>query len=119
MPGHCARPNRRKIMHWVTSLPLQSFRARLGLLICGLALLAGLPARAAEQWTAITGALLERLTNSGAKPAWPGGCSGVVVNRTNGDVTIKVVGLGLWRSTDQGKNWLRIDDRTISGRDET
>jgi hypothetical protein len=62
---------------------------------------------------------MERLTNNGAKPAWPGGCSGVVVNRTNGDVIIKVVGLGLWRSADQGRNWQRIDDNAISGRDET
>jgi photosystem II stability/assembly factor-like uncharacterized protein len=42
-----------------------------------------------------------------------------VVNRTNGDVTIKVVGLGLWRSSDKGNNWRRIDGNTISGRDET
>jgi photosystem II stability/assembly factor-like uncharacterized protein len=34
-------------------------------------------------------------------------------------VNIKVVGLGLWRSSDQGKNWQRIDDDTVSGRDET
>jgi photosystem II stability/assembly factor-like uncharacterized protein len=34
-------------------------------------------------------------------------------------VTIKLVGLGLWRSSDQGTNWRRIDDSTISGRDET
>src|SRR5262249_2135556 len=77
------------------------------------------PARAASDWTDISSALLERLTNNGAKPAWPGGCSGVVVNRTNGDVTIKIVGLGLWRSSDQGKNWQRIDGDVISGRDET
>lgn len=76
-------------------------------------------AHAAENWTDISSPLVGRLTNNGAKPAWPGGCSGVVVNRTNGDVTIKVVGLGLWRSSDKGKNWQRIDDNTISGRDET
>jgi hypothetical protein len=74
---------------------------------------------AATNWTDITTPLLTRLTNSGAKAGWPGGCSGMVVNRTNGDVTIKVVGLGLWRSSDQGKNWQRVDDNTISGRDET
>ncbi len=82
-------------------------------------LLHGFSARAAERWTDVSSSLLERLTNNGAKPAWPGGCSGVVVNRTNGDVTIKLVGLGLWSSSDQGKNWQRIDDNTISGRDET
>jgi hypothetical protein len=77
------------------------------------------PARAADQWTDISSTLLERLTNNGAKQAWPGGCSGVVVNRTNGDVTIKLVGLGLWRSADKGRNWDRIDRDTVSGRDET
>jgi len=75
--------------------------------------------QAADKWTDISSALLERLTNNGAKLAWPGGCSGVVVNRTNGHVTIKVVGLGLWRSPDKGRNWQRIDDNTVSGRDET
>src|SRR6266487_4635715 len=83
------------------------------------AVLSCFSAQAADQWTDISGPLLERLTNNGAKAAWPGGCSGVVVNRTNGDVTIKVVGLGLWRSSDKGRNWRRIDDDTISGRDET
>lgn len=89
------------------------------LLLFALSALAGFSAPAAERWTDISSSLLERLTNNGAKLAWPGGCSGVVVNRTNGDVTIKVVGLGLWRSSDRGGNWRRIDDKTISGRDET
>lgn len=78
-----------------------------------------IPSRAADQWTDVSSGLLARLTNSGAKIEWPGGCSGVVVNRTTGIVTIKVVGLGLWRSADQGANWVRIDGETISGRDET
>jgi hypothetical protein len=76
-------------------------------------------AHAADKWTDISSPLLARLTNNGAKPAWPGGCSGVVVNRKNGDVTIKVVGFGLWRSSDKGQNWQRLDSDTISGRDET
>lgn len=75
--------------------------------------------QAAEVWTDICSPLLTRLTNNGVKAAYPGGCSGVVVNRTNGHVTIKVVGFGLWRSADQGKKWERIDGNTISGRDET
>lgn len=77
------------------------------------------PTKAAEDWIDVSSALLARLTNSVVKAEWPGGCSGVVVNRTNGEVTIKVVGFGLWRSADQGTNWSRIDGETISGRDET
>ncbi len=73
----------------------------------------------AADWIDISSSLVAGLTNNGAKAPWPGGCSGVVVNRTNGDVTIKVVGLGLWRSSDRGGNWRRIDEVTISGRDET
>ncbi len=75
--------------------------------------------QAADTWTDISSSLLERLTNSGVKLAWPGGCSGVVVNRLTSDVTIKVVGCGLWRSSDRGQTWQRIDGDTISGRDET
>src|SRR6185503_2655245 len=96
-------------------------RVRHGTLLAGTAtiMLLSLSIQAADKWTDVSSALLERLTNSGVKAAWPGGCSGVVVNRTNGDVTIKVVGLGLWRSSDQGKNWTQIDRGTVTGRDET
>jgi len=102
------------------ALPTRALTSHCALLIfCCLASPFEGPVQAADQWTDISSKLVERLTNSGAKPAWPGGCSGVVVNRTNGDVTIKVVGLGLWRSSDQGTNWQRLDAETISGRDET
>jgi len=75
--------------------------------------------RGADVWEDATGPLLSRLTNSGPKQAWPGGCSGVVADRMTGMVTIKVVGMGLWRSSNQGEHWQRIDGSTISGRDET
>ena len=103
----------------IFSLTPRALRPRAKLVVFCVAMLPGLSAQAADRWTDISSSLLERVTNNGAKPAWPGGCSGVVVNRTNGDVTIKVVGLGLWRSPDRGRNWQRIDENTISGRDET
>jgi hypothetical protein len=106
-------------MNPIFSPTTQALRRCAALVICCLIALLALSAQAAEQWTDISSSLMERLTNNGAKAAWPGGCSGVVVNRTNGDVTIKVVGFGLWRSSDKGKNWQRIDGDTISGRDET
>src|SRR5215472_8001199 len=73
----------------------------------------------AETWTDVSTTLLAHLTNSGVPLVWPGGCSGVVVNRLTGEATIKVVGHGLWRSSDKGRTWTRTDDNTVSGRDET
>ena len=101
-----------------------SYRRPIGYLpalviVCLAMALFGPHAWAADNWTDISGELIRSLTNNGAKPAWPGGCSGVVVDRLNGDVTIKVVGLGLWRSSDKGAHWHRVDNDTISGRDET
>src|SRR6185369_16465085 len=119
MPCSGARQTDSMRMHAILSPPPRALPRGVVLLICCAAGLLGTPVQAADLWTDISSPLLERLTNNGAKPAWPGGCSGVVVNRTNGDVTIKVVGLGLWRSSDKGRNWQRIDDNTISGRDET
>lgn len=106
-------------MHAISFHISKALRRGTALLLCCVAVFVGLSTQAADRWTDISSLLLQRLTNNGAQPAWPGGCSGVVVNRTNGDVTIKVVGLGLWRSADKGTNWQRIDDNTISGRDET
>lgn len=106
-------------MHTISLPTFQALRCVVVVAICCLPLVSGASARAADKWTDVSSPLLGRLTNNGAKAAWPGGCSGVVVNRTNGDVTIKVVGFGLWRSSDQGRNWQRIDGDAISGRDET
>lgn len=90
-----------------------------GVVIALSMLLSASVGRAAATWEDISSQLLMRITNNGAKLDWPGGCSGVVVNRTNGDVTIKVVGWGLWRSSARGENWARVDGGTVSGRDET
>ena len=87
--------------------------------ICSVAWLFTASVQAADSWTDISTPLLERLTNSGSKLGYPGGCSGIAANRLNGDVTFKVVGCGLWRSSDKCKSWQRIDDNNISGRDET
>jgi photosystem II stability/assembly factor-like uncharacterized protein len=106
-------------MHVIVSFVSRALRRAPVLVICCLGVRLTTPVQAADNWTDISGPLLERLTNSGAKLAWPGGCSGVVANRLNGDVTIKVVGGGLWHTSDKGKTWQRVDNEIITGRDET
>ena len=103
----------------ILGVPVRSWGPGFVLGICmGIGVLAA-SIQAAETWTDISSRLLARLGNSGAALAWPGGCSGVVVNRLTGEATIKVVGGGLWRSSDQGKTWQRIDEDCVLGRDET
>ncbi|PYI86193.1 MAG: hypothetical protein DME26_09525 [Verrucomicrobia bacterium] len=97
-------------MHAILCHTRQALRHGAVPAICCAAVLLSRSGQAADKWADISSSLVERLTNNGAKMAWPGGCSGVVVNRTNGDVTIKVVGLGLWRNSDKGSNWQRRDE---------
>src|SRR5689334_8329425 len=104
---------------WFFSLAPLSKRLEVALSICIAVGVAPGSIQGAETWTDVSSTLLASLTNSGAPRAWPGGCSGVVVNRLTGETTIKVVGCGLWRSSDKGRTWTRIDDNTVSGRDET
>ncbi len=106
-------------IHAIFCLRRQAWRGGIMLFIGSVAALTPASLPAADTWSDISSSLLERLTNNGAKLAWPGGCSGVVVNRLTGEVVIKVVGCGLWRSSDKGKTWQRIDNNTVSGRDET
>ena len=106
-------------MNTISSLSLLALKRGTLFLTFAAAAMVSAPLQAADEWTDISTPLVERLTKEGAKTEWPGGCSGVVVNRTNGEVTIKVVGLGLWRSADEGKNWKQVDEKTVTGRDET
>lgn len=67
-----------------------------------------------DTWTDISTAQIGKL----GKQPWPGGCAGTVVNRLNGDVMVNIVGNGLWKSSDQGQTWARLDGGVVSGRGE-
>jgi len=69
---------------------------------------------AADTWIDISSAQVDQL----GKQPWPGGCAGTAVNRLNGDVLVNMVGHGLWKSSDQGRTWARLDGGVISGRGE-
>src|SRR5579859_7842854 len=80
----------------------------MGVALCVMVLGLGLSSRAADTWIDVSSRLLAELTNNGVKLPWPGGCSGVIVDRQTGDVTIKVVGSGLFLSKNRGEDWTRI-----------
>jgi len=64
------------------------------------------------KWTDVSTAQINQLGGMAAQ-SYPGGCSGTVVNRLTGDVMIKIIGFGIWKSRDQGMTWTRIDQKTI------
>jgi hypothetical protein len=86
-----------------------------------LALASALSLRAAEpsKWMRISDGVIEQLTAAGAKIGWPGQTAGVAVDRSTGDVYMVVCDNGLWKSTDCGKTFTRVDQGTIGGRCES
>lgn len=56
---------------------------------------------------------------SQVKPGYAGPTAGVVVDRTSGDVFMVVNDQGLWKSSDHGQTFTRVDDKNIGGRCET
>src|SRR5208282_2572388 len=69
----------------------------------------------ANKWKDISSGNIGRL----GKQPWPEGCAGVAVNRLTGDVMVNFIGFGLWKSSNQGQTWTRLDHGTISGRGES
>jgi photosystem II stability/assembly factor-like uncharacterized protein len=87
--------------------------------ICSLLLFVAAPVAAfgqtADHWSDVSTAQIAKL----GKQPWPGGCAGCAVNRLTGDVMINFVGFGLWKSSDRGQSWTRLDNGVISGRGES
>lgn len=71
------------------------------------------------KWVDISTAVVKPLTEAGQKTAWPGETAGVAVDPVTGDVYMIVTGLGVWKSTDAGKTFARVDGGKVSGRCET
>lgn len=53
------------------------------------------------------------------KPGYPGKTAGVTVDPASGDVYMVVPDQGLWKSTDGGENFERVDGKAVGGRCET
>lgn len=70
-------------------------------------------------WVDVSAAVLAKLEASNIRPAWPGKTAGVTVDRTTGHVYMIIPGQGVWRSTDMGETFERVDRKTVGGRCET
>jgi len=78
-----------------------------------LALAAILPVSAAD-WVNISDSVTSQV-----KPGYAGPTAGVVVDRVSGDVFMVVNDQGLWKSTNHGESFARVDGGAIGGRCET
>jgi photosystem II stability/assembly factor-like uncharacterized protein len=70
-------------------------------------------------WADVSSPIVKQLTDAGQKTAWPGETAGVAVDPVFGDVYMIVTGQGVWKSTDTGKSFARVDGGKVGGRCET
>jgi hypothetical protein len=87
------------------------------------------PARAADpppavtfpqgRWVNISDPTIQKLKDEGKKEVWPGGTAGVAADPGTGDVYMIATGYGVWKSSDRGRTFSRVDGGNISGRCET
>jgi photosystem II stability/assembly factor-like uncharacterized protein len=71
------------------------------------------------EWVPISDKVIEGLKAEGKKIGYPGLTAGVTVDPATGDVYMVVCDQGLWKSTDGGKSFARVDAGKIGGRCET
>ncbi len=72
-----------------------------------------------NNWVDISSPVVKSLTDAGQKTAWPGETAGVAVDPSTGDVFMIVTGQGVWKSSDFGKTFTRVDSGKVGGRCET
>jgi photosystem II stability/assembly factor-like uncharacterized protein len=71
------------------------------------------------EWVNISDPVVKKLTEEGKKFGFSGQTAGIVCDPANGDVYMIVNGLGIWKSTDKGATFTRVDDGKVGGRCET
>jgi hypothetical protein len=71
------------------------------------------------QWVNISDPVTDQLQKDGKKIGYPGLAAGITVDPASGDVYMVICDQGLWKSTDTGKTFARIDGGKIGGRCET
>ena len=71
------------------------------------------------QWVNISDSVTSGLEKAGKKIGYPGLAAGITVDPASGDVYMVICDQGLWKSTDTGKTFARVDGGKIGGRCET
>jgi photosystem II stability/assembly factor-like uncharacterized protein len=71
------------------------------------------------KWVAISEPVTTQLVSEGKKIGYPGLTAGVAVDRMTGDLYMVICDQGVWKSSDQGKTFARVDGDAIGGRCET
>ena len=77
------------------------------------------PKAARGAWIDISEKVLDGLAAEQKKIGYPGKTAGIAVDRVTGDVFMVVPDQGIWRSTDRGETFARVDGGKIGGRCET
>jgi len=70
-------------------------------------------------WVNVSDPVVNKLAADGKKQDWPYQTAGVACDATNGDVFMVLPGQGLWKSSDRGAMFARVDGGAIGGRCET
>jgi hypothetical protein len=71
------------------------------------------------QWVDISAKVIQSLASEGKKIGYPGKTAGIAVDRVTGDVFMVIPDQGIWRSSDHGGFFTRVDGGKIGGRCET
>jgi photosystem II stability/assembly factor-like uncharacterized protein len=79
----------------------------------------GAEGKADANWVDVSSAIVQKLADAGHETAWPGETAGVAVDPVSGDVYMIVTGQGIWKSTDTGESFARVDGGKVGGRCET
>jgi hypothetical protein len=71
------------------------------------------------QWVDISAKVIQSLAREDKKIGYPGKTGGIAVDRITGDVFMVIPDQGIWRSSDHGNSFTRVDGGKIGGRCET
>ncbi len=70
-------------------------------------------------WVPVSDTVMKSLADESKKIGYPGGTAGVCVDRTTGAVYMIVPDQGIWKSSDRGLTFQRMDGGALGGRCET